>query len=143
MTPEDYAKILSHSQIFNGVELQDLVELVQKAKVLQPKPGSILIEEGYRVTGLHVILEGSAHVMKGGNKVSILGRGSFFGEISLFGVALGATASIVVGNDRSTILMITQEVLDTWAKAHPASERLFLRKMCTELSRRFYSVSER
>lgn len=143
MTHEDYAKILSHSQIFNGIDLSALTALIQMGKLVQPKPGSILIEEEHRVPGLHVILEGSAQVMKGGQKLTVFGRGGFFGEISLFGVSLGATASIVVGNDPCTLLLITQEALHSWAKQNPEGERLFLRKMCTELSRRLYSTSER
>jgi CRP-like cAMP-binding protein len=143
MNPADYAKVLSHSQIFNGIELVDLQSLVQMGKLLQPKPGSIVVEEGNRVPGLHVILEGSAQVVKSGQKLTQFGRGAFFGEISLFGVALGATASIVVGHDPSTLLLITSDSLQAWAKQHPEAERLFLRKMCVELSRRLYATSEK
>ena len=140
---ENYAKILSHSQIFNGIDLKDLVSLVKEAKVLHPKPGSLLIEEEHRVPGLHVILEGSAQLVKAGQQLTVFGRGAFFGEISLFGVALGATASILVGNDPSTFLLITSEVLSAWAKLYPEAERIFLRKMCVELSRRVYLSNEK
>lgn len=141
LNPAEYAKVLSHSQIFNGIELADLEALVKISKIIQPKPGSILIEEEHRVPGLHVILEGSAQVVKGGQRLTVFGRGAFFGEISLFGVALGASASILVGNDPSTLLLITQEGLAAWAKQYPEAERLFLRKMCIELSRRVYATS--
>ena len=143
LTPEESAKILSHSQVFHGIELPALVSLVQAGRLLQPAAGSILIEEEHRVSGLQVILEGSAQVVKGGQKLTMFGRGAFFGEISLFGVSLGATATVVVGPDRSTILLITPEALATWAKLNPEAERLFLRKMCTELCRRLYSTSEK
>lgn len=143
LTPEAYAQSLSHSQVFHGIELPILVSLVKAGRVLQPAPNSILIEEENRVPGLHVILAGSAVVEKAGKSLTVFGRGAFFGEISLFGVSLGATATIRVGGDPTTVLLITPEALGTWAKLNPEGERQFLRRMCTELCRRLYSTSER
>jgi hypothetical protein len=56
---ETTVRALSHSQVFQG-----------------------------RAKGLHVIVEGSAQILKRGTPLTILGRGAFFGEISLFGVSL-------------------------------------------------------
>lgn len=143
MKHEDSARILSHSQLFHGLDEASLLDLPKFGRVMQSDPGAILIEEGHRVPGLHVILEGAAHVLKGGQRLTQFGRGAFFGEISLFGVSLGATATIVVGPDRCSVLLLTTEALDAWAKKHPSAERLFLRQMCTELSRRLYATSEK
>jgi CRP-like cAMP-binding protein len=140
---EVFAKSLSHSQLFHGIETPALLELVQLGQIQHSKPGQVLIQEEDRVPGLFVILAGAAHVVKSSQKLTTLGRGAFFGEISLFGVSLGATASIIVGNDPCDYLIITASALDQWAKKHPTAERAFLKKMCVELSRRLYATSER
>lgn len=139
---ERLSEITSHSQVFNGVDLESLKALVKMGSVVSVKSGDLIIEEEKRVPGLFVLLEGAVSVIKNSKPVFTFGRGSFFGEISLFGVSFAGTAT-VQAREPAKLLMVTREVLETWAKHHPEAERIFLRKMCTELSRRLYSTSER
>lgn len=145
LTPEEidfYSRILSHSQLFHGMEEPALKAVVQTGKIAKFPPAHTLLELDQKVEGLHVILEGSAHVMKGNENLRSLGRGSFFGEISLFGASLGATARIV-SHDPVTVLILTKTQIDAWSKTFPKAERSFLQKMCVELSRRLYSATDR
>ena len=137
-----YSKILSHSQLLNGVEENALKTFLKAGTILFIKASTTLLEIEKKVDGLHIILEGSAKVQKGSTILTTLGRGSFFGEISLFGVSFGATASIIT-HDPSTVLVVNKTALDSWAKEFPDAERTFLRKLCTELCRRLYSTSDK
>ena len=137
-----YARILSHSQLFHGIAEPALKSMITAGKIQKVSHGTEILKEGAQVAGLHVVLEGAAKVKKGEAVLVTLGRGAFFGEISLFGAALGATASIVA-QENCTTLLITSEVLRTWSKQFPDSERDFLRKLCTELCRRLSLTSER
>lgn len=139
---EATVRALSHSQIFHGIELPALEALVRASERIEARPGQALLEQEGRVKGLHVIVEGSAQIVKGGTPLTILGRGAFFGEISLFGVSFSATAN-VVAKDPTVCTILQKAQLEKWGAQHPTAERIFLYRMCTELSRRLYSTSEK
>lgn len=137
-----YSKILSHSQLFNGIDEAALKALIQGGEVRSFEGQEFLIQEDNRVEGLSVILSGAAKVQKLDTSLTMLGRGAFYGEISLFGVSLGATASLIA-HEPTTVFTITKKNLDVWAQHYPKAEVMFLKKMCTELCRRLYATSER
>ncbi len=139
---ERYSLSLSHSQLFHGIDVKSIEALVQSASKIETASDQVIIEQETRVSGLHLIVEGSAQVIKAGTALTLIGRGAFFGEISLFGASFSATAT-VKAKDKTTCLMITKQILDAWAKQHATAERLFLLHMCTELSRRLYLTSEK
>ena len=139
---EPTVRALSHSQIFHGLEAPALEALVQVSERVEVPAGRPILERDGRVPGLFLLVEGSAQVLKGGMPVTVMGRGSFFGEISLFGVSFAATAD-VVAKDKAVCIVLTKTALETWGKKHPQAERMFLYRMCTELSRRLYATSEK
>src|SRR5918996_3908126 len=47
--------------------------------------GQRVLRQGLSGSGLYVILDGEAVVLRDGEEVARLGRGDFFGEISVFG----------------------------------------------------------
>lgn len=135
--------VLSHSQLFNGIESTALEDLISKGKVLQYQPKESIVMETKPVQGLNVIIHGSVQIVKTERAaVTQLGRGSFFGEISLFGMTFGATAS-VVSMSASTIFVITKLELASWFKKYPAHEVTFLRHLARELCQRLYSTTEK
>ena len=91
---------------------------------------------------LYVILEGSVQIYKGKGSVSVLGRGSFFGEISLLGDAVAATASVAT-REGCTLLLVSAEALRGWFKKHPPGELVFYRHLAVELCRRLYLTTEK
>ena len=139
---ESTVRSLSHSQIFHGIDPSALQSLVESAERIEIAPGKIILEQEGRVKGLHVIVGGSAQILKSGTGLAILGRGAFFGEISLFGVSFSATAD-VVAKDPTVCIILQKAQLEQWGKKYPLAERTFLYRMCTELSRRLYSTSEK
>jgi CRP-like cAMP-binding protein len=135
-------RAISHSQLLHGIDPKALEDLVRSAGRIEIPAGKAILEENGKVPGLFILVEGSAQVLKKGTSVTLMGRGSFFGEISLFGVSFSATAD-VIAKDKAVALTLTKAGLEQWGKKHPAAERTFLYRMCTELSRRLYSTSER
>jgi CRP-like cAMP-binding protein len=137
----DSATVLSHSLLFRGIPLPDLGHLIAAGKVVTTEPGGILIEEEGKVPGLHVILDGDVHIVKSGQaQVTQLGRGNFFGEISLFGLVLGATASVTAPRG-CTVFVITEAQLRAWFKSHPAHELTFFKHLASELCSRLNSTT--
>jgi CRP-like cAMP-binding protein len=59
--------------------------------------GQRVLRQGLSGSGLYVILDGEAVVLRDGEEVARLGRGNFFGEISVFGDEV-PTADIVAAS---------------------------------------------
>lgn len=140
---DTFVRVMSHSQLFHDIELPALEALLKAGTVKKVEAGSILLGEDGRVGGLHVILEGFVEVIKNSQiAVAQLGRGNFFGEISVFGMAPGATASIRA-KAGCTLFVVSPSQLKDWFKAYPEAEKLFYRHLAFELCQRLYSTTER
>jgi CRP-like cAMP-binding protein len=138
-----YAVTLTHSQLFRGVPQPALEALVAASKIIQAKQGQTLVEAGRSAGALHILLEGGIQIAKTANeRISVMGRGNFFGEISVFGMSLGANAA-VVATTSVTLLAIERPVLEAWFKKFPDAERLFFRQLATELCNRLYATTEK
>jgi signal-transduction protein with cAMP-binding, CBS, and nucleotidyltransferase domain len=143
MEKTDIPTVLSHSQLFNGIESSALEDLISKGKIIQYKAKEAIVWETKPVQGLNVIIHGSVQIVKSEKAaVTQLGRGSFFGEISLFGMSFGATAT-VMSIGASTVFVITKSELASWFKKFPAHEVKFLRHLAHELCNRLYSTTEK
>lgn len=77
-------EILAQVPIFKGLEESELKAVVNMSKRSSFKAGEIIVKEGDAGLGFYVIINGSALVKKKGKTIAKLGRGSFFGEMSLF-----------------------------------------------------------
>ncbi len=133
-----YTASLSHSQLFHGIDLPILSDLIHHGQITKSPADSWLLTEGDKVPGLFVVLEGFVHVTRNGKTdVTPLGRGNFFGEISVFGLGIGASASVITPKG-CTSLLVSQDELTKWFKKYPDGERLFLRHLAGELCRRLY-----
>ncbi len=139
---DHHEKTIKNSILFSGISLPALQALVREADLKTFSAHQQIVQELTRVEGLHVILEGTATVKKGPATLTTLGKGSFFGEISLFGASFGATATIVA-HENISVLLITPKCLKEWGKKFLAEENAFLRNMCIELARRLYATSQR
>ena len=139
---DQYCKVLAASPIFKGLATPALEGLVQAGSIVETQAGKfVLVEKGW-VPGIFILVEGSAGVLKNSAEIHILQPGAFFGELSLFGLSEGASASIQA-KEKTACLLINASALDSWSKAFPDAERVFLRQMCTELGRRLLSTSKK
>ena len=58
--------------------------VMKSSKVVTFKSGEVIVKEGDAGLGFYVLVDGRASVRRRGKTVAKLGRGSFFGEMSLF-----------------------------------------------------------
>jgi CRP-like cAMP-binding protein len=137
----EHATVLSHSQLFHGLPPEALADLVRAGTVSRHAAGETVLAENSGTPGLSTVLSGSVQIARSGKRpITRLGRGNFFGEISLFGLVMGATASVTTP-DGCEIHTIKLDALRAWFKAHPGVELVFLRHLATELCRRLYSTT--
>ena len=81
------AETLGRVPIFAGLEKRDLERLAGLFGEHRFPAGSVITREGERgarVLAFFIIVEGTATVSKGNQRVASLGPGDYFGEIALF-----------------------------------------------------------
>ena len=70
--------------LFKSLSKEELKELANSSKENSFPSGAFIVKEGDAGLGFYLILEGEAIVKHNGRVLSKLGRGNFFGEMSLF-----------------------------------------------------------
>lgn len=83
LTALDKASALARVPLFMGISGESMERLAAVAGEIEFKPGQFVVLQGQVGTGLYVILEGSAHVVRGSDDIATLGPGDFFGELSV------------------------------------------------------------
>lgn len=78
----ELTKALRNVPIFYNLNDDALKSLLEIATETTFPRGALIVKEGSRDDMLHVILEGSVDVRKGGKKIAGLGTGQFFGEMA-------------------------------------------------------------
>ncbi len=83
MDTRDLAKQLGRVIIFRGLNKRELESVASAGQIVNHDQGHEVVQEGGGSVGFHLILDGEAEVIRGGNAVHKLGPGDHFGEISL------------------------------------------------------------
>jgi len=79
----DTALMLGTVPFFSGLDEKKRKSLVSEGKELTYKAGDFIVREGAMGVGFYLVLDGKAEVRKGNRILATLGRGQFFGEMSL------------------------------------------------------------
>ena len=69
--------------MFRGLGREELMAIANSSKEMAFAKGDAMVREGESGLGFYLILEGRAVVKTKGKELTRLGRGSFFGEMSL------------------------------------------------------------
>jgi CRP/FNR family cyclic AMP-dependent transcriptional regulator len=99
-TPEQLADV----PLFESLSSEELKAIATLSDLRQEDAGATLVGEGAPGYSLFVLQEGSATVTSGGETVTSLGPGDFFGEIALLGEGL-RTATVRASSPVSLIVM--------------------------------------
>ena len=70
--------------IFKACSRDELIRVARVTRIKEVPAGEAVIREGDRGREFFVILDGTAHVTRGGDEVATLNKGDFFGELALF-----------------------------------------------------------
>lgn len=95
-------RLLGEVPLFSGLTKKELTAIAGAAKEVTHRAGSVLAREGESGIGFFVISDGTAQVSIRDRKRGKLGRGDFFGEISLLDQG-PRTATITAETDVTTI----------------------------------------
>ena len=82
-TDKQLAEMLQSVPLFSGLKGKQIKTIVGSGKELRFEAGTQIVKEGDNGVGFYLILEGSAEVRRKGRVLSKLGKGNFFGEMSL------------------------------------------------------------
>jgi CRP/FNR family cyclic AMP-dependent transcriptional regulator len=80
---EEKIDMLGSMPLFQGVDVEDLGGIADRTVEVDYAGGGVIVREGEIGTGFFVIVSGSVRVVRDGETVSTLGRGEFFGELSV------------------------------------------------------------
>jgi len=79
----DAATMLGTVPFFSGLDEKKRKSMVSEGKEMNYKAGDFIVREGAMGVGFYLILDGKAEVRKGDRILAALGKGQFFGEMSL------------------------------------------------------------
>jgi CRP-like cAMP-binding protein len=102
--PADPVTALKSIPLLAGLPHGDLERLAKKARVERHGPGAELIKEGTSGSSVFFIVAGQCEVRRAGGRIALLGRGQFFGELSILDPA-PRTATVSV-YEASTLLVL-------------------------------------
>jgi CRP-like cAMP-binding protein len=112
------SNLLATSALFRPLERADRRELASRFRARDALPHEIILEEDRPGDGLHVVLAGQLQVLRLGERVSTLGSGDVFGEMSLLGgVSANATVQAV---RRSSLLRLPGHEFAAVLERYPA-----------------------
>ena len=83
LSTQDKAAALAGVPLFAGISAESMERLAAVAGEQEFAAGQFIVRQGQVGTGLYVILGGTVKVLRGSDVVARLGRGEFFGELSV------------------------------------------------------------
>jgi CRP/FNR family cyclic AMP-dependent transcriptional regulator len=105
-TRDIYLDHLSQVPLFSTCSRKDLQKLGKASDEIEVKEGKVLVEEGKPGHEFFLIEDGTAEVRRKNRKVATLGRGQFFGELSL--LDRGPRSATVIADTDMTLVVLGQ-----------------------------------
>ena len=129
MTPGELRAV----PLFADVSDSGLERLAAAAAELECEPGQVLVLPGDRGSGMYVVLDGSVSVEMRGGFHAELGRGNFFGEISLLVPESGRVARVRAATATRCLSVPRNDFL-TLVESEPSLALKMLRELARRLS---------
>ena len=79
----DAVEMMAGVPYFEGLSDKALKAIANEGKVISYEAGRTIVDEGGAGVGFYLVLEGKVEVRKGGKVLATLGKGQFFGEMSV------------------------------------------------------------
>ena len=83
LTRDEKIAMLGSMPLFEGVDADGLGGIADRTVEVDYGAGGVIVREGEIGTGFFVVVSGAVRVVRDGETVSTLGRGEFFGELSV------------------------------------------------------------
>ena len=124
-------ELLANVPYFEGLNDKTRKSIVNEGKVQSYDAGKVIVGEGGSGVGFYLVLDGKVEVRKGGKVLATLGKGQFFGEMS-----------VIDGSPRSAVVVAVGPakcwVRSAWSfsgvvKAHPELAMSMLKELVKRL----------
>ena len=128
---DNYLDHLARVPMFSACSKKELEKIGRASDEIHVDTGHVLVEEGKPGHEFFLILDGTANVLRNGRKIATLGRGQYFGELSLLDRG-PRSATVKAGTDLDVLVLGQREfggVLDSV----PALSRKLLAAMASRL----------
>jgi CRP-like cAMP-binding protein len=83
MTKREKIELLRRVDLLSGVSARALGLIADEAVDVEFGPGDYIVRQGQVGTGFYLIVRGRVKIVRGGEVRATLGRGEFFGELSV------------------------------------------------------------
>ncbi len=134
MAKQRTIEMLKSVPLFEGLSKRELDAIYRTGKQVEFEAGHDIVEEGATGVGFHLILDGEVDVLVGGRRRARLGRGDYFGEMSLLdGGPRSATCRTATD---VTTLSLTPWAFISLVERTPSIPR----KLLVELSKRLRAL---
>jgi CRP-like cAMP-binding protein len=111
MQTDEVASALARVPLFEGISSESMARLVAVTGELDFEEGQFIVLQGQVGTGLYVIVEGAAKVMRGSDELARLGPNDFFGELSVIDQE-PRNASVQATMPTRTLALASWDLLD-------------------------------
>lgn len=95
---------LAKVPLFSDLSKRDLSRILENSKETTHLAGETVVTEGHEGAGFHMVLSGTAAVIRGGRKVDTIGPGEYFGEMALIDGGR-RTATVLAETDLVTLYL--------------------------------------
>lgn len=118
MNSDELVDALAGFSLFADVSRPDLEGLVHSFEEEWYPQGQRVLRQGFTGTGFHLIVQGEARVVIDGEERATLGRGDFFGEISVL-LDEPPVADVVAATPLHCVVL-ARDYLPEWLVANPS-----------------------
>jgi CRP/FNR family transcriptional regulator, cyclic AMP receptor protein len=131
MAEKEQLERLRSVRLFEGLSDRELKDILGRSREVVHPAGRDIVEEGGGSAGFHLILDGKATVIRGGEVRGSLGKGDYFGEISLLdGKPRSAT---VKAEGEVRTLSLTAWQFEPMLQDHPKLAHKLLLGLCAHV----------
>ena len=117
MTQQQLTDMLSSLSLFADLSRPQLEQVAHKMTEEAYPVGQRILRQGFTGTGFYVILDGEVAVRRNGTEIATLGKGDFFGEMSIL---LGeAPVADIVTTRQLSVLHLGGPELEGFLRDHP------------------------
>ncbi len=124
-------ELLKSVPLFSECTKRELAAITQLTTLVDVPEGKQVVAEGDRAHEFAVLVEGSADVLQGGQKINSLSAGDFFGEIAL--VSDGPRTATVKTTSPAVLLVLTRQAFWSLVDDMPTIERRVLKTLAERL----------
>jgi CRP/FNR family cyclic AMP-dependent transcriptional regulator len=130
-TRADKLEVLSKVPLFSGLSKRQLGFVARGAQEVEVAAGDVVLRQGGLGLELIAILEGSARVERDGKQIARLGRGHFFGEMSL--IDRRTRSATVTAETPMKLLVVQSRYFSSLLDAVPGLQKKILLTLCERL----------